>query len=106
MRNFFDCINAGLMPQSKPIEMEQNMTDNEKLEMEIKEYKKKMNGSTACRLLVLQLLKERGKFSGRLLENIIGLIDHNTLIKMLYEKIMIYHSALALLGTLNYMWDA
>ncbi|KAJ9146691.1 hypothetical protein P3X46_028926 [Hevea brasiliensis] len=75
----FRCINVGLMPQSKPIEMDLDMTDKEKLEYyrsQEKDYKRRIEKARPCLLPmavrgeVLQMLREQGKVSARLLQKI------------------------------------
>nr|DAD26480.1 TPA_asm: hypothetical protein HUJ06_027948 [Nelumbo nucifera] len=75
----FRCINVGLMPQTKPIEMDPDMTDKEKLEYfrsQEKDYKRRIERARPCLLPhpvhreVLQMLREQGKVSARLLQRI------------------------------------
>ncbi|WCJ20483.1 Protein TOC75 chloroplastic [Euphorbia peplus] len=75
----FRCINVGLMQQSKPIEMDPDMTDKEKLEYyrnQEKDYKKRIDKARPCLLPmsvqreVLQMLRDHGKVSARLLQKI------------------------------------
>ncbi|KAF5744581.1 Translocon at the outer envelope membrane of chloroplasts 75-III [Tripterygium wilfordii] len=75
----FRCINVGLMAQSKPIEMDQDMTDKEKLEYyrsQEKDYKRRMERARRCLLPlpvqgeILQMLRDQGKVSARLLQKI------------------------------------
>ncbi|CAN4098807.1 unnamed protein product [Withania somnifera] len=75
----FRCINVGLMPQSKPIEMDADMTEKEKLEYfnsQEQDYRRRIEKSRPCLLPVsvqreiLQLLKEKGTVSARLLQKI------------------------------------
>ncbi|MBA0847753.1 hypothetical protein Goshw_022720 [Gossypium schwendimanii] len=75
----FRCINVGLMAQSKPIEMDPDMTDKEKLEYyknQEKDYKRRIERARPCLLPmqvhreVLQMLREQGKVSARLLQKI------------------------------------
>ncbi|KAJ7980816.1 Protein TOC75-3, chloroplastic [Quillaja saponaria] len=75
----FRCINVGLMPQSKPIEMDVDMTDKEKLEYfrnQEKDYKRRIERARACLLPlpvhreIMQMLREQGKVSARLLQKI------------------------------------
>lgn len=75
----FRCINVGLMQQSKPIEMDPDMTDKEKLEYfrnQEKDYKRRIERARTCLLPmpvhreVLQMLREQGKVSARLLQKI------------------------------------
>ncbi|KAL1222089.1 Protein TOC75-3 [Cardamine amara subsp. amara] len=75
----FRCINVGLMIQSKPIEMDSDMTDKEKLEyyrsLE-KDYKRRIDRARPCLLPapvygeVMQMLRDQGKVSARLLQRI------------------------------------
>ena len=75
----FRCINVGLMPQSKPIEMDADMTDKEKLEyyrsLE-KDYKRRIERARPCLLSppvhreIMQMLRDQGKVSARLLQRI------------------------------------
>ncbi|CAL9184843.1 unnamed protein product [Musa hybrid cultivar] len=75
----FRCINVGLLPQTKQMEMDADMTEREKLEyfrIQEREYKRRIDRSRACLLPVtvqrevLQMLRERGKVSARLLQRI------------------------------------
>ncbi|XP_028757137.1 LOW QUALITY PROTEIN: protein TOC75-3, chloroplastic-like [Neltuma alba] len=75
----FRCINVGLMQQSKPIEMDADMTDKEKLEYfrsQEEDYKRRIQRARACLLPmpvhmeIMQMLKEQGKVSARLLQKI------------------------------------
>ncbi|KDP42219.1 hypothetical protein JCGZ_02949 [Jatropha curcas] len=75
----FRCINVGLMPQSKPIEMDPDMTDKEKMEYyrsQEKDYKRRIEKARPCLLPmavhreVLQMLRDQGKVSARLLQKI------------------------------------
>ncbi|KAK3003073.1 hypothetical protein RJ639_014168 [Escallonia herrerae] len=75
----FRCINVGLMPQSKPIEMDSDMTEKEKLEYmrsQEKDYRRRMERARPCMLPlavereILQMLREQGKVSARLLQKI------------------------------------
>ncbi|KAF7823697.1 protein TOC75-3, chloroplastic-like [Senna tora] len=75
----FRCINVGLMPQSKPIEMDTDMTDKEKLEYfrsQEEDYKRRIQKARPCLLPmpvhmeIMQMLKEQGKVSARLLQKI------------------------------------
>ena len=80
----FRCINVGLMVQSKPIEMDADMTDKEKLEyyrsLE-KDYKRRMDRARPCLLPapvygeVMQMLRDQGKVSARLLQKIRDLVQ-------------------------------
>lgn len=75
----FRCINVGLMPQTKPIEMDPDMTDKEKIEYfrsQEKDYRRRIEKSRPCLLPmpvyreVLQMLREQGKVSARMLQKI------------------------------------
>ncbi|GMI92171.1 MODIFIER OF ARG1 1, translocon at the outer envelope membrane of chloroplasts 75-III [Hibiscus trionum] len=75
----FRCINVGLMAQSKPIEMDPDMTDKERLEYyksQEKDYKRRIERARPCLLPmqvhreVLQMLRDQGKVSARLLQKI------------------------------------
>ncbi|KAB5573311.1 hypothetical protein DKX38_000505 [Salix brachista] len=75
----FRCINVGLMQQSKPIEMDPDMTDKEKLEYyrsQEKDYRRRIEKARPCLLPtqvhreILQMLREQGKVSARLLQKI------------------------------------
>ncbi|XP_047340490.1 protein TOC75-3, chloroplastic [Impatiens glandulifera] len=75
----FRCINVGLMQQSKTIEMDPDMTEKETLEWiknQEKDYKRRMDRSRPCLLPtpvhreVLQMLRENGTVSARLLQKI------------------------------------
>ncbi|KAL3750606.1 hypothetical protein ACJRO7_011582 [Eucalyptus globulus] len=75
----FRCINVGLMPQSKPIEMDPDMTDKEKLEYyrsQEKDYRRRIDRARPCLLPtpvhgeILQMLRDQGKVSARLLQKI------------------------------------
>lgn len=75
----FRCINVGLMPQTKQMEMDPDMTDREKLEYfrnQEKDYKKRIERSRPCLMPkpvqreVMQMLREHGRVSARLLQRI------------------------------------
>ncbi|XP_039136090.1 protein TOC75-3, chloroplastic [Dioscorea cayenensis subsp. rotundata] len=75
----FRCINVGLLPQTKQMEMDPDMTDREKLEYfrnQEKDYKRRIERSRPCLLPipvqreVMQMLREQGKLSARLLQRI------------------------------------
>ncbi|KAM6578048.1 hypothetical protein CsatB_029885 [Cannabis sativa] len=75
----FRCINVGLLPQTKPIEMDPDMTEKEKLEYfknQEKDYKRRIDRARPCLLPmpvyneVLQMLRDQGKVSARLLQRI------------------------------------
>ncbi|XP_073054790.1 protein TOC75-3, chloroplastic-like [Primulina eburnea] len=75
----FRCINVGLMAQSKPIEMDADMTEKEKLDYmrtQEKDYRRRIENSRPCMLPpsvqreILQMLREQGKVSARLLQRI------------------------------------
>ncbi|KAL0876701.1 hypothetical protein Bca101_026406 [Brassica carinata] len=75
----FMCINMGLMVQSKPDEMDTDMTDKEKLvyyrSLE-KDYKWRIHGVRQCLLPapvygeVMQILRDQGNVSARFLQKI------------------------------------
>ncbi|XP_062171966.1 protein TOC75-3, chloroplastic [Alnus glutinosa] len=75
----FRCINVGMMPQSKPIEMDSDMTDKEKMEyyrsLE-RDYKRRIDRAKPCLLPppvhreIMQMLRDQGKVSARLLQRI------------------------------------
>lgn len=73
------CINVGLMQQSKPIEMDADMTEKEKMEFyrsQEKDYKRRIEKARPCLLPatvhaeILQMLRDHGKVSARLLQKI------------------------------------
>ncbi|KAK6118612.1 hypothetical protein DH2020_047654 [Rehmannia glutinosa] len=75
----FRCINVGLMQQSKPIEMDPDMTEKERLEYyrsQEKDYRRRIERSRPCLLPmpvqreILQMLREQGKVSARMLQRI------------------------------------
>ncbi|CAI9106839.1 OLC1v1006072C1 [Oldenlandia corymbosa var. corymbosa] len=75
----FRCINVGLMPQSKPIEMDPDMTEKEKIDFyrsQEKDYRRRMERSRPCLLPVaaqreiISMLRDRGAVSARLLQKI------------------------------------
>ncbi|CAL9134911.1 unnamed protein product [Musa textilis] len=75
----FRCINVGLMPQSKQMEMDPDMTDKEKLEYfrnQERDYRRRIERSRPCLLPVtvqrevLQMLREQGRVTARLLQRI------------------------------------
>ncbi|KAF7120436.1 hypothetical protein RHSIM_Rhsim13G0077600 [Rhododendron simsii] len=77
--NSFKCINVGLMPQSKPIEMSPNMTEREQMEYTRsleREYNRRVDASRPCLLPrgvkeeVLRMLGEQNSVSARLLQRI------------------------------------
>ncbi|KAI4334555.1 hypothetical protein L6164_019233 [Bauhinia variegata] len=77
--NRFRCINVGLMQQSKPIEMDSDMTDKEKMEYfrnQEKDYRRRIERARACLLSmpvhreIVQMLRDHGKVSARLLQRI------------------------------------
>ena len=77
--NRFRCINVGLMKQSKPMEMDADMTDKEKMayfRSQEREYKRRIDRARPCLLPesvereVLRMLRDRGKVSARLLQKI------------------------------------
>ena len=69
----------GLLPQTKPIEMDPDMTEKEKLEYfrsQEKDYRRRIERARPCLLPmpmhreVLTMLREQGKVSARLLQKI------------------------------------
>ncbi|XP_027088790.1 protein TOC75-3, chloroplastic [Coffea eugenioides] len=75
----FRCINVGLMQQSKPIEMDPDMTEKERIEFyrsQEQDYRRRMQKARPCLLPtpvqreILQLLREKGAVSARLLQKI------------------------------------
>ncbi|CAD5166625.1 unnamed protein product, partial [Musa acuminata subsp. malaccensis] len=75
----FRCINVGLMPQSKQMEMDPDMTDKEKLEYfrnQERDYRRRIERSRPCLLPVtvqrevMQMLREQGRVTARLLQRI------------------------------------
>ncbi|XP_059626578.1 protein TOC75-3, chloroplastic-like [Cornus florida] len=75
----FRCINVGLMPQSKPIEMDPDMTGKEKLEYywsEKNNYRRRVRTARPCLLPmpvhgeVLEMMRGQGNLSARLLQKI------------------------------------
>ncbi|GLT77341.1 hypothetical protein SLA2020_489390 [Shorea laevis] len=77
--NKFKCINVGLMAQSKPLEMDPDMTEKEKLEFYMsqeKDYKRRIQRARPCLLNkhvrdeVLMMLKNNEQVSARLLQRI------------------------------------
>ncbi|GKV08071.1 hypothetical protein SLEP1_g19753 [Rubroshorea leprosula] len=75
----FRCINVGLMQQSKPLEMDPDMTEKEKLEYYMnqeKDYKRRIQRARPCLLTrqvrdeVLRMLKDNEQVSARLLQRI------------------------------------
>ncbi|KAK7272052.1 hypothetical protein RJT34_28422 [Clitoria ternatea] len=75
----FRCINVGLMAQTKPVEMDPDMTDKERLELYLsqeREYKRRMERARPCLLPryvhseILDMLKRHGMVSARLLQRI------------------------------------
>ncbi|KAK6935809.1 Bacterial surface antigen (D15) [Dillenia turbinata] len=75
----FRCINVGLMPQTKPIEMDPDMTDKEKMDYyrsQEKDYRRRIDRARPCLLPmsvhreVLQMLRQQGKVSARMLQKI------------------------------------
>ena len=75
----FRCINVGLMTQTKPIEMDPDMTDKERLEYyrsQERDYKRRIEGARPCLLPmpvhreILYLLRDQGTVSARLLQRI------------------------------------
>ncbi|KAL5747893.1 hypothetical protein ACOSQ2_025190 [Xanthoceras sorbifolium] len=75
----FKCINVGMMTQSKPIEMDSDMTDKEKMEYYMsqeKDYQRRIQKARPCLLPpsvkgeILKMLKDNGTVSARLLQRI------------------------------------
>lgn len=75
----FRCINVGLMPQTRPIEMDPDMTDKEKMEYfqsQEKDYKRRIDKSRPCMLPmpvyreIRMMLADEGTVSARLLQKI------------------------------------
>jgi hypothetical protein len=75
----FRCINVGLMAQTKPIEMDADMTDKEKLEVfrrQEREYKRRIDKSRPCLLApqvydeIMEMLNQQGRVTARLLQRI------------------------------------
>lgn len=75
----FRCINVGLMQQTKPVEMDSDMTDKERLEYYLsqeREYKRRIDRARPCLLPryvhdeILDMLKRQGMVSARLLQRI------------------------------------
>ncbi|KAK7312456.1 hypothetical protein VNO77_36330 [Canavalia gladiata] len=75
----FRCINVGLMEQTKPIEMDPDMTDKEKLEyyrMQERDYKRRIERAKPCLLPmsvhneIMGMLTTQGTVSARLLQRI------------------------------------
>ncbi|KAL9688022.1 hypothetical protein QQ045_032434 [Rhodiola kirilowii] len=77
----FRCINVGLMQQPKPIEIDEQMTDKEKMDLiksQEKDYKRRIEKSRPCLLPapiyreLMQMLKAEGKVSARTMHKIMG----------------------------------
>ncbi|XP_020223611.1 protein TOC75-3, chloroplastic [Cajanus cajan] len=75
----FRCINVGLMQQTKPVEMDADMTDKERMEYYLsqeREYKRRIERARPCLLPryvhneILDMLKRHGMVSARLLQRI------------------------------------
>ncbi|CAN0854350.1 Protein TOC75-3, chloroplastic [Linum grandiflorum] len=75
----FRCINVGLLQQSKPIEVDDDMTEKEKLEYyrsQEREYKRRIDKARPCLVSsglnteIRQMLRDHGKVSARLLQKI------------------------------------
>jgi hypothetical protein len=75
----FRCINVGLMAQTKPIEMDPDMTDKEKLEVfrrQEREYKRRIDKARPCLLApqvyneIKEMLNQQGRVTARLLQRI------------------------------------
>ncbi|XP_059626577.1 protein TOC75-3, chloroplastic-like isoform X2 [Cornus florida] len=80
----FRCVNVGLMPQSKPIEMDPDMTEKEKSEYYLrqeKDYKRRIERARPCLLPipvhreVLQMLRGQGNVSARLMQKIMNQVQ-------------------------------
>ncbi|KAL5991821.1 hypothetical protein ACLOJK_012732 [Asimina triloba] len=77
--NSFRCINVGLMPQTKPIEPDADMTEKEKVEffrLQEREYRRRIERSRPCLLPdevedeISMTLEEHGRVTARLLQKI------------------------------------
>ncbi|KAE9588160.1 putative chloroplast envelope protein translocase, IAP75 [Lupinus albus] len=75
----FRCINVGMMQQTKPVEMDSDMTDKEMLEYyrsQERDYKRRIERARPCLLPdsvnseIMQMLNEQGAVSARLLQRI------------------------------------
>ncbi|CAK8576092.1 unnamed protein product [Lathyrus sativus] len=75
----FRCINVGLMGQSKPVEMDPDMTEREKIDFfkrQEREYKRRIDAARPCLLPpwiyqeIRDMLNKQGKVSARLLQRI------------------------------------
>lgn len=75
----FRCINVGLLPQTKPVEMDPDMTDKERMEYFLsqeRDYKRRMEKARPCLLPVavhkeiMDMLKRQRTVSARLLQKI------------------------------------
>lgn len=75
----FRCINVGLMGQSKPVEMDPDMSEKEKIEFfrrQEREYKRRISSARPCLLPtsvheeIKDMLAEQGRVSARLLQKI------------------------------------
>ncbi|KAL6523354.1 putative translocon at the outer envelope membrane of chloroplasts 75-III [Orobanche gracilis] len=75
----FRCINVGLLQQPKPIEMDPDMTEKEKMEYfrsQERDYKRRIDRARPCLLPmsvqqeILEMLRENGRVSARMLQKI------------------------------------
>lgn len=75
----FRCINVGLMPQTKPVEMDPDMTDKERMEYYLsqeRDYERRIDRARPCLLPgsvhqeIMQMLRRQGTVSARLLQRI------------------------------------
>jgi len=75
----FRCINVGLLGQSKPVEMDPDMSEKEKIEFfrrQEREYKRRIDTSRPCLLApevykeIKVMLSKQGRVSARLLQKI------------------------------------
>jgi hypothetical protein len=75
----FRCINVGMMPQTKPVEMDPDMTDRERMKYYLsqeREYKRRMEKSRPCilpktvHMEVMDMLRNEKTLSARLLQKI------------------------------------
>ncbi|ONK62217.1 uncharacterized protein A4U43_C07F1580 [Asparagus officinalis] len=86
----FRCINVGLLPQMKQVEMDPDMTDREKFEhvrSQERDHRKRIQRARPCLLPVTvqrevrQMLRENGKVSARLLQRI-----HDRVLKWYHDE--------------------
>jgi hypothetical protein len=75
----FRCINVGMMPQTKPVEMDPDMTDRERMKYYLsqeREYKRRMEKARPCilpetvHMEVMDMLRNEKTLSARLLQKI------------------------------------